>query len=355
MDNKKADSEDYKLSSYDYYLTKEAIAQHAHKPRDECKLLVYDKKSDSTEHKIFKDLIKYLNKDDVLVINETKVRKTHLIGKKATGGKAEITIINKIGDKTYYALIKTKKPRKGLIIELGDDFIAEVIEERDYGFTIKFNKPADDFIESKARVTLPPYIKAKLENDNDYQTVFSREGNSIASPTAGLHFTVELLDKIKQKGVKVAKVNLDVGLGTFMAVKHEDIKKHEMHTESFEINNENADIINNRKGRLFVVGTTSLRAIESCYNKEKKKLIPGKYKTNLFIYPEYEFKNDIYGMITNFHIPKSTLLMLVSALIGRKKLLEIYEIALKNNYKFYSFGDAMLLLNLNTKKNKNIQ
>ena len=341
MDNNK----DFSLSGYDYDLPKEFIAQHPANPRDSCKLMFYDAKTRKVKHLIFLDIADFFQNGDVIVVNETKVKKSKLSGHKESGGKAYITILNFIKENEYHCLINAKKPKQGTRILFEDDLFCEIIRYEGYGFIVKFNKSPEDFIKMSGKITLPPYIKAKLEKEEDYQTVYSKKGKSIASPTAGLHFTKKLLDKIKKKGALFARVNLTVSIGTFETIKEENLKSHKMHTEEYEITKENADIINNCKSRLFVVGTTSLRAIESSFKNEK--VIPGKYDTNLFIYPGYKIKNNIYGMITNFHVPKSSLIMLVAGLIGRNKILSLYEIAKKKKYRFYSFGDAMLITNIN--------
>jgi len=332
------------LSEYDYELEKKYIAQEPIKNRDESKLLIYNK--GKIEHKKFHDIINYLKKDDVLVINTTKVKASKLIGKKETGSPAEIILLEQIQDKTYKCLIDSRKPQingKIFIEEEKEEIFCIVKNKEDNIYTIEFNKNIEPYIKEKGKVPLPAYMNKdnKIKNER-YQTIYSKKEGSFAAPTAGLHFTKELLEKIKNKGIKIAEVNLEVGLGTFLPILKENIKEHKMHTETFEITKENADIINNRKGRLFVVGTTSLRTLES--STENGKVIAQKKETNIFIYPDYKFKNKIDGLITNFHLPKSSLLLLVSAYLGKENIFKIYEEAKKNNYKFYSFGDSSLLI-----------
>ncbi len=318
------------LTDFDYDLPKEFIAQQPLKKRDESKLLVYNK---NIHHKKFKDIIHYLEKDDVLVINETKVKKVRLNGEKETGSPAEVIILEHLENNKFKVKIDSRNPRGKIIFE---DFECEIYDKKGDEYFVEFNKKIDL---KKAKVPLPAYIKTEVK-DEQYQTVYCQKEGSFAAPTAGLHFTNELLDKIKEKGVKIAKVCLHVTFGTFLEIKEEDFTKHEMHEEDIEISTETANIINNRKGKLFVVGTTSLRTIESSH---ENKIIPCKKSTKLFIYPGYKFKNKIDGIITNFHLPKSSLLLLVSAYIGKDILFELYETAKRENYRFYSFGDAMFL------------
>jgi S-adenosylmethionine:tRNA ribosyltransferase-isomerase len=329
-----------KLEDFDYFLPKELIAQHAVKPKDHSRFLVVNK--GNIEHKHFYDLIDYLNKDDVLVMNETRVSRVKITGKKITGSKVEIILEKKINDSNYECRVTANKVRIGNKYIFTGGLEAEVVGKNEDIFFIRFNKPITQKIkESLFELPLPPYVHEKIKEDSEYQTVYSSNDGSLAAPTAGLHFTNELLKKIEKKGVKIAKLCLHVGFGTFLPIRGE-LEKHKMHNEYFEIAKENADLINNRKGRLIVVGTTSVRALES--STENGKVIPAKSSTEIFIYPGYKFKNEIDALITNFHLPKSTLLMLVSAYYRREEILKIYSEAVKNKYRFFSLGDAMMLI-----------
>jgi len=322
------------LSDFDYNLPKEFIAQKPVSPRDRSKLMIINKK---LQHKKFYNIIDYLKKGDVLVINETKVIPAKLTGKKTTGAKVEL-IIEKINNDKCSCRIKATKPRIGNKL-IFNKYKAEIIAQDKDSFTVKFNENVKKIIKNIGQLPTPPYVKRKLDRNSQYQTVYSKNKGSIAAPTAGLHFTKSLLKKIKQKGVKIAKLTLHVDFGTFLPVRN--INQNMLHEEYFEIDKKNADIINKRKGKLIVVGTTSVRALESA--NKNNKIIPKKGTTKLFIKPGYKFKTKIDGLITNFHLPKSTLLMLVSAFIGTKKILKAYKTAIKNNYRFFSFGDAMLI------------
>jgi len=324
------------LEDYNYNLPKEFIAQEQAKPRTHSKLMVVKKNGDIV-HDRFYNIINYLEKDDVLVINDSKVVKAKLTGKKETGGKIELLMEN------HNSCMVKGHVQKGTKIIFENGIIGEITEKNGAYCKIKFNKPVDEIIKEIGQLPLPPYIKKKIKSDSEYQTVYSKKEGSLAAPTAGLHFDEELLKKIKQKGIKISRICLHVSFSTFLPIKETDFTKHKMHAESFEISKESADLINNRKGRLFVVGTTSLRALETAADK-KGIIHPGKSISKIFIYPGYKFKNKIDGMITNFHLPKSTLLLLVSALFGREKIFKAYEEAKKNNYRFFSLGDAMLLL-----------
>jgi len=323
-----------KLEDFNYNLPKEFIAQFPVSPRNNSRLMIINK---TIQHKRFYNIVDYLEKDDVLVINETKVIPAKLTGKKITGSRAEI-IIEEFKGKICRGHIKTRNPRIGTKLLFGK-YNAEIIDENEGMFTIRFDKDIKSIMKSIGQLPTPPYVKKKLEKDSQYQTVYSKKKGSIAAPTAGLHFTKRLLTKIKKKGVKIAKITLHVDFGTFLPVR--DINKNKLHKEYFEIDKKNVDIINKRKGRLFAVGTTSVRTLESA--NKNGKMTAKKGETELFIKPGYKFKIKIDGLITNFHLPKSTLLMLVSAFIGREKLFDAYNTAIKNKYRFFSFGDAMLI------------
>jgi len=322
------------LADFDYALPKGLIAQKPVSPRDHSKLIVLNSK---IEHQHFYDLINYLKKGDVLVINETKVIPNKLVGKKLTGSPAEIIISESKGEEGICS-VKTRNPFVGTKLIFGK-YNAEIIKQEKDSFVVLFDENVKKIIKKIGILPTPPYINRKLKKDSEYQTVYSRKKGSVAAPTAGLHFTKQLLRKIKKKGVKIAKVCLHVDFGTFLKVR--DIKNHKMHEEYFEIDKKNADIINKAK-RLFVVGTTCVRTLESA--NKNGKILPKKGKTSLFICPGYRFKTKIDALITNFHLPKSTLLMLVSAFYDRERLLKAYQVAIKNNYRFYSLGDAMLVL-----------
>jgi len=324
-----------KLSDFDYSLPKERIAQKPTSPRDSSRLMVVN---DRVEHRKFSDIVDYLREGDVLVLNETKVVHAKLTGKKKTGSPAEM-IVEEVDGNKCRCRIKTKNPRPGVKFIFGK-YKAEIIEQDDDEFVAEFDYDVNKILEEIGKLPTPPYVKRKLDKEEQYQTVYSKKKGSVAAPTAGLHFTDELLDKIKDKGVKIAKVTLHVDFGTFLPVR--DINKSTLHKEYFEVDEENAGIINNAK-RLFVVGTTSIRTLESVAD-EKGKIRAKRGNTRLFIKPGYEFKVNYDGMITNFHLPKSTLLMLVSAFVGRKKILDAYKIAVSKKYRFFSFGDAMLIL-----------
>lgn len=325
-----------KLSEFDYSLPKEFIAQKPVSPRDHSRLLILNSK---IEHKHFYDILDYLKKDDVLVINETKVEHAKITGVKQTGTKVELIAVQIMGNRCKCRL-KTKNPKPKNRLIFGK-FLGTIVKQEGEEFIVEFNKDANYIMKKIGELPIPPYITKKLEKDSQYQTVYSKKLGSVAAPTAGLHFTNSLLRKIKKKGIRIAKVTLHVDFGTFLPIR--DISKTTLHREYFEVDKANADIINSRKGRLIVVGTTSLRTLESAADKNGK--IHAKTgTTELFIKPGYKFKTKINALITNFHLPKSSLLMLVAAFIGRKKILDAYKEAIKEKYRFFSFGDAMLLL-----------
>jgi S-adenosylmethionine:tRNA ribosyltransferase-isomerase len=324
---------------FHYNLPKEFIAQKPVSPRDSSKLMVLE--NNRIYHKKFFEISEYLSKDDVLVINNSKVTPAKITGKKLTGGIVEILIVNKIKENIYSTIMKAQN--KGIKIHFESGLEAEVLNRKGYFTELKFSMPdIQIYLKKYGSLPTPPYIKGKDFKQVQYQTTYAKKTGSIAAPTAGLHFTNELLEKIERKGVKIAEICLNVGLGTFLPVKVENIKEHKMHLETFTITKEASQTINNRKGRLFVVGTTSLRALEAANINGVVEC--GTKETEIFIYPGYKFKNKIDGMITNFHLPESTLLMLVSALVGKDKILEAYEVAKEKKYRFFSFGDAMLII-----------
>ena len=340
-----------KTSDFFYELPEELIAQDPLEDRTASRLLVLDRKTDKLEHKIFGDVINYLNPGDCLVINNTRVIPARLIGEKeGTGGKVEILLLKRRENDIWESLVKPgKKLRPGARVIFGDGRLkAEILEIAEEGNRlVKFYYEGifEEILDSLGEMPLPPYITHKLEDKEMYQTVYAKIDGSAAAPTAGLHFTNGLLEKIRQKGIRIASITLHVGLGTFRPVKVEDVNNHHMHTEWYEVNNEAADIINETKkngGRVICVGTTSCRTIESVAD-ENGFMSAKTGETDIFIYPGYKFKV-MDGLITNFHLPESTLVMLVSAFAGKERVLSAYETAVKERYRFFSFGDAMILL-----------
>lgn len=332
-----------KTSLFDYNLPKRFIAQKPASPRDSSKMMVYDRRLDSLYHKNFYDLIDILGENDVLVVNQSKVIPARIIIKNE-GKEQEIFLLRQLLNNAYRVLVR---PGKAFLLNSRinlDEHTYGVVKEilEDGSRIIEFN----DNIEKFGSVPFPPYIKNVDASESDYQTVYASQKGSVAAPTAGLHFTKELLRKLIIKGVKIEQVTLHVGRGTFLPVKSENIKDHKMHSERYELNEESAERLNNYKKqgkRIIAVGTTSVRVLESSYS-QNKVFTAYKGETDIFIYPGYKWKA-VDGLITNFHLPKSTLLMLVSSFIGSiEKMLDIYEIAKEKEYRFYSFGDCMLLL-----------
>lgn len=333
-----------KLSDFDYDLPEELIAQRPIRPRDHSKLMVLHKETQEIEHKHFYDIASYLKKDDVLVVNETKVSRAKICGKKNTGGAVEVILTKKIDEKTFECRVKGYNPKPGDRHIYKNDLKGEIIGKIQDTLVIRFNKDLTEEILKDFELPTPPYVSRKIETDDEYQTSYCEKEGSVAAPTAGFHFTPEIFKKLGQKGVKIVKICLHIDFGTFIPIRDENITDHKMHEESYQISGSAADQINDRKGRLFVVGTTSLRALESAAD-ENGKIIPQKSSTDIFIYPGYRFKNRIDGMITNFHFPRSTLLLLVSAFSGRENILQAYKAAVEQKYRFYSFGDSMLIIN----------
>ncbi|MCI5522435.1 MAG: tRNA preQ1(34) S-adenosylmethionine ribosyltransferase-isomerase QueA [Tenericutes bacterium] len=339
-----------KTDDFDFYLPEELIAQTPLKKRDSSKLLVLDKKTGEIEHRHFSDIIEYLEPNDVLVMNNTKVIPARLYGvKEETNAVIEILMLKTTSDDCWECLAKpAKRVKVGTVINFGDGKLkAECIRVGDEGireFKLIYKGILYEILDTLGEMPLPPYIHEKLEDKDRYQTVYAVTPGSAAAPTAGLHFTLELLDKIKEKGVKIVYVTLHVGLGTFRPVNVDDVKNHTMHSEFYEMSKETADILNDAKENgynIVSVGTTSTRTLEtvmSLYNTFKE--CSG--WTQIFIYPGYKFKA-IDKQITNFHLPKSTLVMLVSALAGKENILNAYNEAVKNKYRFFSFGDSMFI------------
>ncbi|MGV8086647.1 MAG: tRNA preQ1(34) S-adenosylmethionine ribosyltransferase-isomerase QueA [Candidatus Woesearchaeota archaeon] len=321
------------LNDYSYVLPEELIAQKPTVPKDKCRLLIVNK--NKLEHKLFKNILDYLKKGDVLVLNNTKVTKSKILGNKETGSKAEIILLRKIQEDTFEAKIKTKNPIIGNKILVKKGFIEIIAQKNIDTFIVKLST---NKILSETVLPTPPYIH-RIVKDNEYQTIFSKEEGSLAAPTAGLHFTKKLIKDIEKKGVKIAYITLHVSYGTFKNI--DNIKNYIMDPEYYEISKNTADIINNRLGKLIVCGTTTLKALETA--SKKGKITPQKNWSKLFIYPPYKFKSKTDILITNFHLPKSTLLLLTCAFGGQKRILKAYNEAVKNNYKFYSLGDAMII------------
>ena len=338
-----------KVSDFNYELPEELIAQHPYDKRDEARLLVLNRKDKKYEHKVFRDIIDYLNPGDCLVINNTKVLPARLYGKKDTGANVEFLLLKRIEGDYWEAMVRPgNKLRPGAKVEFGNGLLkAEVLEVLEGGNRkVKFEYQGifNEILDQIGLMPLPPYIKETLKENDKYQTVYAKYDGSAAAPTAGLHFTEELLEKIKEKGVEVANVTLHVGIGTFRPVKVENIEDHSMHSEHYYIKQEDVEKINNAKkngNRVIAVGTTSCRVLESVAD-ENGMMREIENDTNIFIYPGYKFKC-IDCLITNFHLPESTLIMLVSALAGRDFVMEAYEEAVREKYKFFSFGDAMFI------------
>ncbi len=339
-----------KVSDFDFYLPEELIAQHPLEKRDESRLMVLDKKTGEIEHKRFYDIIDYLNKGDTLVLNNTRVMPARLIGEKEnTGGKIEFLLLKRVeGDKWECLAKPGKSAREGRRFTFGNGILkAEVIEVLENGNRIVefyYEGIFEQVLDSLGEMPLPPYIHEKLEDKERYQTVYSKEKGSAAAPTAGLHFTKELLKKIQDKGVNIVYLTLHVGLGTFRPVKVENIENHNMHSEFYMLSEESAKIINETKkrgNRVISVGTTSTRTLETI-GDENGMVKEQSGWTNIFIYPGYKFKV-VDNLITNFHLPESTLIMLVSTLAGKENVMNAYNIAVKEKYRFFSFGDAMFI------------
>ena len=340
-----------KTSDFFYDLPEELIAQDPLEDRTASRLLVLNRETGAIEHKIFSDVIDYLNEGDCLVINNTRVIPARLIGEKeGTGGKVEVLLLKRRANDVWETLVKPgKKLRPGARVTFGDGRlkaeILEIAEEGNRLVRFYYEGIFEEILDSLGEMPLPPYITHKLEDKEMYQTVYAKYDGSAAAPTAGLHFTKELLSKIEEKGIKIASITLHVGLGTFRPVKVDDVNHHHMHTEWYEVNAEAADIINETKrngGRVICVGTTSCRTIESVAD-ENGYMKAKTGETDIFIYPGYKFKV-MDGLITNFHLPESTLVMLVSAFAGKENVLAAYETAVKEKYRFFSFGDAMILI-----------
>lgn len=340
-----------KTSDFYFDLPEELIAQDPLPDRSSSRLLMLDKNSGKTKHETFKNVIDYLNPGDCLVLNNTKVIPARLIGNRETGGQVEVLLLKRHENDVWETLVKPgKKCKPGAKLVFGDGILkAEVLETVEEGnrlIQFKYEGIFEEVLDKLGEMPLPPYITHKLQDKNRYQTVYAKYEGSAAAPTAGLHFTNELLKQIEEKGIKIAYVTLHVGLGTFRPVKVDNVLEHHMHSEYYEITKEAADTINAAKkggNKVICVGTTSCRTIESAAD-ENGHLEPKCDNTEIFIYPGYRFKV-LDELITNFHLPESTLVMLVSALAGKENVLNAYEEAIKERYRFFSFGDAMFIRN----------
>ena len=337
-----------KTKDFDYYLPEELIAQTPVEPRDSSRLLVYDRKTGAIEHKIFRDIEEYLGPDDLLVINDTKVYPARVYSRSENGGKLEILLLKRLNLTDWEVLVKPgKKAHTGRIFNVSDQLKFQILGDCEGGGrTIRFifDGVFEDILSKVGEMPLPPYIKKKLEDQSRYQTVYCKNDGSAAAPTAGLHFTKELMERLRNKGVEFVSVTLNVGLGTFRPVKAENLEEHEMHSEYYTVSKEAADKINAAKAagkRIVAVGTTSVRTLESA--TDENGIVHAKSEnTQIFIYPPYKFKC-VDALITNFHLPQSTLIMLVSAFMGREECLKMYETAVNERYRFFSFGDATFI------------
>ena len=339
-----------KTKDFWYDLPEELIAQTPLEKRDESRLMVLDRTTGAVTHKHFYDLIDYLRPGDCLVMNDSRVLPARLLGHRPTGGAVEVLLLKDLGGKRWECLCRPgKKMQVGQTVSFGDGsltaMVAEVREDGNRVVEFRYEGIFLEILERLGKMPLPPYIKEELQDQERYQTVYSRESGSAAAPTAGLHFTKDLLQRIREKGVNEAFVTLHVGLGTFRPVKAEEVTEHHMHSEFCMMSQETADLLNETKkngGRIICVGTTSCRTLESLVNEDGTFSEKNAW-TEIFIYPGYRFKA-MDGLVTNFHLPESTLVMLVSAFAGREHILNAYNIAVRERYRFFSFGDAMLIL-----------
>lgn len=338
-----------KTSEFDYYLPEELIAQHPSAKRDEARMMVLDRKCGKTCDKYFYDIIDYLKEGDVLVMNDTRVIPARLFGSRpGKSEKIEVFLLNNTEGAKWEVLVRPgKKMKIGTEVVFSDELSCKVIDIKDDGNRIVefyFEGIFNEILDRLGNMPLPPYIKEKLKDNEDYQTVYAKNPGSVAAPTAGLHFTKDLLKRIEEKGIKLAYLTLNVGLGTFRPVSEDDPTNHKMHSEFYTISQDTADIINDAKdkgNRVIAVGTTSIRTLESVYQKNNKVCEDSGW-TDIFIYPGFEFKV-VDAIITNFHLPKSTLIMLIAAFTSREIILNAYKEAVKKEYRFFSFGDCMFI------------
>lgn len=339
-----------RTADFAYDLPEELIAQDPLEDRSSSRLMILDKNTGQTEHRIFHDMPLFLREGDCLVINDTKVIPARLIGvREDTGGKVELLLLKRRADNIWESLVKPgKKARPGMRLSFGDGLlhaeVQEIVEEGNRLIRFEYEGIFEEILDQLGQMPLPPYITHKLQDKNRYQTVYAKYEGSAAAPTAGLHFTKALLEEIQQMGIKIAHVTLHVGLGTFRPVKVEDVEAHHMHTEFYRVSEEAAALINQTKqngGRVICVGTTSCRTVESAADEQGIVQV-GEGDTDIFIYPGYRFRV-LDALITNFHLPESTLLMLVSALAGKDHIMAAYQEAVRERYRFFSFGDAMFI------------
>lgn len=341
-----------KVDIFDFHLPEELIAQVPLKNRTDSRLMVLNKETGDIKHEVFKNITEYLREGDCLVLNDSKVLPARLFGvKKDTGAKIEVLLLKQLEGDQWETLVKpAKRVKEGTVIDFGNGLLTAVCTgTSDHGgriFNFTYEGIFYEVLDQLGEMPLPPYIKEQLEDRDRYQTVYARDPGSAAAPTAGLHFTEELLNEVRAKGVHIAFITLHVGLGTFRPVSVDDIEGHEMHSEFYMVTEGTAKLLNEVKksgGRIITVGTTSTRTLETIASQNNGHFTAGSGWTNIFIYPGYEFKA-IDGMITNFHLPKSTLIMLISALAGREHVLHAYQTAVEERYRFFSFGDAMLII-----------
>ncbi|PTX55339.1 S-adenosylmethionine--tRNA ribosyltransferase-isomerase [Melghirimyces profundicolus] len=341
------------VSLFDFELPEELIAQEPAAERSGSRLMVVDRDRGTVSHRRFPDLLEYMNPGDVLVLNDTRVRPARLIGtKEGTGARVELLLLNPLGEDRWEALVKpAKRVKEGTVIRFGDGLLSAVAKEKTEAaggrvFQLRYgSSDLDKLLEDLGEMPLPPYIRKQLDEPERYQTVYSRVVGSAAAPTAGLHFTPQLLDRAKQKGIRLAPITLHVGLGTFRPVTAENVEDHRMHAEYYEVSETSAGVIRSagQEGkRVVAVGTTSVRTLESVA-REHGEIRAARGWTDIFIYPGYRFRV-VDALLTNFHLPRSTLLMLVSAFASRELILQAYRTAVRKRYRFFSFGDAMLIL-----------
>ncbi|MED4203210.1 tRNA preQ1(34) S-adenosylmethionine ribosyltransferase-isomerase QueA [Neobacillus mesonae] len=341
-----------KVDLFDFHLPEELIAQVPLKKRTDSRLMVLNKETGDIQHEVFRNITKYLREGDCLVLNDTKVLPARLFGVKTdTGAKIEVLLLKQLEGDEWETLVKpAKRVKEGTVVEFGDGLLTAVCTgESDHGgrtFEFKYEGIFYEILDQLGQMPLPPYIKEQLDDQDRYQTVYAKEPGSAAAPTAGLHFTEELLQEIAGMGVHIAFITLHVGLGTFRPVSADDVEGHDMHAEFYIMTDETATLLNkvrNSGGRILTVGTTSTRTLETIAHANNGQFLGCSGWTDIFIYPGYEFKG-IDGMITNFHLPKSTLIMLVSALASREHILHAYNTAVEEKYRFFSFGDAMFIV-----------
>ncbi|MGG3894071.1 tRNA preQ1(34) S-adenosylmethionine ribosyltransferase-isomerase QueA [Geobacillus stearothermophilus] len=341
-----------KVDLFDFHLPEELIAQTPLPDRAASRLMVLDKRTGAIRHETFRNIISYLNPSDCLVLNDTRVMPARLYGEKAeTGGTVEVLLLKHLDGDRWETLVKPgKRVKPGTKLTFGGGKLQAVcLDTLEHGGRVlefSYDGLFYEVLAELGEMPLPPYIKEKLDDPERYQTVYAREIGSAAAPTAGLHFTEELLDAIREKGVHIVFITLHVGLGTFRPVQVDEVEKHDMHAEFYQMSEETAETLNRVReqgGRIIAVGTTSTRTLETIAGKHNGRFVAESGWTDIFIYPGYEFKG-IDGLVTNFHLPKSTLIMLVSALAGRENILHAYQVAVKERYRFFSFGDAMLII-----------